>query len=140
MTWSMSWIGEPMKGIGSDIQAVYNGVDDGSAVVTAPYIQLDITDRVAVRKTIEELNTDVVIHCAAWTNVDGAEAPENREKVHQINAIGTENIARAAKAVDAKMVYISTNYVFDGQGERPWEPDDNCYATAECVRPEQVGR
>ena len=81
-----------------------------------------------MNKTIEELKPDVIIHCAAWTNVDGAEAPENQEKVHQINAVGTENIAKAAKAVDAKMVYISTDYVFDGQGERPWEPDDKCYA------------
>lgn len=116
------------ESIGSDIQAVYSGVDDGSAVVTAPYIQLDITDGAAVNKTIEELKPDVIIHCAAWTNVDGAEALENQEKVHQINAVGTENIAKAAKAVDAKMVYISTDYVFDGQGERPWEPDDKCYA------------
>lgn len=113
---------------GSDIQAVYSGVNDGSAVTTAPYVQMDITDEAAVRRTIEELKPDVIIHCAAWTNVDGAEAPENREKVHQINAVGTENIAKAAKAVDAKMVYISTDYVFDGQGTRPWEPDDKCYA------------
>ena len=116
------------ESIGSDIQAVYSGVNDGSAVVTAPYVQLDITDGAAVSKTIEELKPDVIIHCAAWTNVDGAEAPENQAKVHQINAVGTENIAKAAKAVDAKMVYISTDYVFDGQGERPWEPDDKCYA------------
>lgn len=116
------------ESIGSDIQAVYSGVNDGSAVVTAPYVQMDITDGAAVSKTIEELKPDVIIHCAAWTNVDGAEAPENREKVHQINAVGTENIAKAAKTVDAKVVYISTDYVFDGQGERPWEPDDKCYA------------
>ena len=116
------------ESIGSDIQAVYSGVNDGSAVVTAPYVQMDITDEAAVSKTIEELKPDVIIHCAAWTNVDGAEAPENQAKVHQINAVGTENIAKAAKAVDAKMVYISTDYVFDGQGERPWEPDDKCYA------------
>ena len=116
------------ESVGSDIQAVYSGVNDGSAVVTAPYIQMDITDGAAVSKTIEELNPDVIIHCAAWTNVDGAEAPENQGKVHQINAVGTENIAKAAKAVNAKMVYISTDYVFDGQGERPWEPDDKCYA------------
>ena len=116
------------ESIGSDIQAAYSGVDDGSAVATAPYVQMDITDGAAVSKTIEELKPDVIIHCAAWTNVDGAEAPENQAKVHQINAVGTENIAKAAKAVDAKMVYISTDYVFDGQGERPWEPDDKCYA------------
>lgn len=116
------------ESIGSDIQAVYSGVNDGSAVVTAPYVQMDITDGAAVSKTIEELKPDVIIHCAAWTNVDGAEAPENQAKVHQINAVGTENIAKAAKAIDAKMVYISTDYVFDGQGIRPWEPDDKCYA------------
>lgn len=114
--------------IGADIQPVYSGVNDGSAVVAAPYVQLDITDGAAVERVISELKPDVIIHCAAWTNVDGAEAPENREKVHQINAVGTENIAKAAKAIDAKMVYISTDYVFDGQGERPWEPDDKCYA------------
>ena len=116
------------EAIGSDIQAVYSGVNDGSAVTTAPYVQMDITDEAAVRQKIEELKPDVIIHCAAWTNVDGAEAQENREKVHQINAVGTENIAKAAKSVDAKMVYISTDYVFDGQGTRPWEPDDKCYA------------
>ena len=116
------------EAIGSDIQAAYSGVNDGSAAATAPYVQLDITDEGAVRQKIEELKPDVIIHCAAWTNVDGAEAQENREKVHQINAVGTENIAKAAKMVDAKMVYISTDYVFDGQGTRPWEPDDKCYA------------
>lgn len=116
------------EAVGSDIQTNYSGVDDGSAVVSAPYVQMDITDGATVSKTIEELNPDVIIHCAAWTNVDGAEAPENQAKVHQINAVGTENIAKAAKAIDAKMVYISTDYVFDGQGERPWEPDDKCYA------------
>lgn len=116
------------EAVGSDIQAVYSGVNDGSAVVTAPYVQMDITQADAVKRTIEEIKPDVIIHCAAWTAVDAAEDEANREKVHQINAVGTENIARAAKAVDAKMVYISTDYVFDGQGSRPWEPDDKCYA------------
>lgn len=120
--------GRSYEVVGSDISGSYSGVNDGSAVVTAPYVQLDITDGTAVRNTIEEIQPNVIIHCAAWTNVDGAEAPENREKVHLINAVGTENIAKAAKAVDARMVYISTDYVFDGQGDRPWEPDDKCYA------------
>ena len=75
---------------------------------------MDITHSDAVQRTIEELKPDVVIHCAAWTAVDAAKNEANQEKVHQINAVGTENIARAAKAVDAKMVYISTDYVFDG--------------------------
>ena len=73
------------------------------------------------------IHPDVIIHCAAWTAVDAAEE-ENRAKVQLINAQGTKNIAEAAKVIDAKMVYISTDYVFDGQGERPWEPDDKCYA------------
>ena len=116
------------ESVGSDIQAVYSGVEDGSAVIAVPYVQLDITDGAAVRQTLEAIRPDAIIHCAAWTNVDGAEAPENRERVHAINAIGTENIAKAAKKADAKMVYISTDYEFDGQGDRPWEPDDTCYA------------
>lgn len=115
-------------GISSNSRATYSGGANGSAEASVPYIQMDITDEAAVCKTIEELSPDVIVHCAAWTNVDGAEKPENQEKVHKINAAGTENIARAAKAVDAKMVYISTDYVFDGQGERPWEPDDKCFA------------
>ena len=116
------------EAVGSDIQPVYSGIADGSAVTTAPYVQLDITDREAVRKTIEELKPDAIIHCAAWTNVDGAEDPEKKDMVHRINAEGTRNIADAAKSIDAKMLYLSTDYVFDGQGDRPWEPDDKCYA------------
>ena len=114
--------------IGSDIAAQYSGVTDGSAVVTAPYVQLDITDKEAVQKTIEEIKPDVIIHCAAWTAVDAAEDEENRVKVDAINHLGTQYIADAVKAVDAKMLYLSTDYVFDGKGERPWEPDDKCYA------------
>ena len=116
------------EAIGSDIQPQYAGIQDGSAVVSAPYVSIDITDSKSVSRTIKKWKPDVVIHCAAWTNVDGAEAPENATKVHAINADGTKNIAKAVKAVDAKMIYISTDYVFDGQGERPWEPDDKCYA------------
>ena len=111
---------------GSDIQPSYAGVLDGSAVVFAPYVSLDITDREAVLAAIHDV--DAVIHCAAWTNVDGAEDPEKRELVYRINAEGTRNIAEAVKAAGAKMIYISTDYVFDGQGERPWQPDDKCYA------------
>lgn len=114
--------------VGSDIQEVYSGVDDGSAVTTVPYVQLDITDQKAVLNTIKGLNPDVVIHCAAWTAVDAAEDEENKPKVHAINVLGTKYITEAAKVVDAKMMYISTDYVFDGQGVRPWEPDDKCYA------------
>ena len=116
------------ESIGSDIQPVYSGVQDSSAVVTVPYVQLDITDKNAVSSTIEEIKPDVIIHCAAWTAVDAAEDEENQAKVHAINALGTQYIADAAKAVGAKMLYLSTDYVFDGKGERPWEPDDKCYA------------
>ena len=116
------------EAIGSDIQPVYSGVADGSAVTSAPYVQLDITDSSAVTATIEEIRPDAIIHCAAWTAVDNAEDEENRDKVHKINALGTQYIAEAAKAVDAKMLYLSTDYVFDGKGDRPWEPDDKCYA------------
>ena len=92
------------------------------------YVQLDITDEEAVNKAISEVKPDAVIHCAAWTAVDAAEDEENIEKVRAINAKGTENIAKAAKEVDAKMIYISTDYVFDGQGEEPWQPDCKDYA------------
>ncbi|MCR4702127.1 MAG: dTDP-4-dehydrorhamnose reductase [Saccharofermentans sp.] len=116
------------EAIGSDIQSVYSGVADGSAVTAAPYVQLDITDKEAVNAVIGDIRPDVIIHCAAWTAVDAAEDDENKEKVHNINALGTQYIAEAAKSVDAKMLYLSTDYVFDGKGERPWEPDDKCYA------------
>jgi len=92
------------------------------------YVRLDITDKAAVQKVISDICPDAVIHCAAWTAVDAAEDEENRPKVRSINAAGTRYIAEAVKAVNAKMIYISTDYVFDGQGGRPWQPDDKCYA------------
>lgn len=121
-------IGRGYDAIGSDIQEIYSGVLDGTAVVSAPYVQLDITNVEAVSATIEFIHPDAIIHCAAWTAVDIAEDEDKRELVHRINADGTRYIAEAAKAIDAKMVYISTDYVFDGKGNRPWEPDDKCYA------------
>lgn len=114
--------------IGSDIQPVYSGVADGSYVTTAPYINLDITDSKAVANVIKTVHPDAIIHCAAWTAVDAAEDEENKEKVDRINHLGTKFIAEAAKSIDCKMLYLSTDYVFDGKGERPWEPDDKCYA------------
>lgn len=89
---------------------------------------LDITDKDNVDKLLNEYHPDAVIHCAAWTNVDGAEAPENQATVRAVNVTGTENLALACKAINAKMIYISTDYVFDGQGEKPWQPDDKNYA------------
>ena len=116
------------KVIGSDMQERYSGVADGSAATTVPYLQLDITDEKAVQETIEQIRPDAIIHCAAWTAVDAAEEEENRPKVKAINADGTRYIAEAARAVDAKMLYLSTDYVFNGKGERPWRPDDKDYA------------
>ena len=116
------------EGIGTDIAPQYSGADDGTAVTTMPYVSLDITDRDAVEITITELNPDVVVHCAAWTAVDLAEDDDKKAKVHAINADGTQNIADACKKIDAKMVYISTDYVFDGQGTTPWQPDCKDYA------------
>ena len=112
-----------MEAVGSDITEAYAGIQDGSAVEQMPYRQLDITDREAVRRTIEEIRPAAVIHCAAWTAVDAAEEPENLEKVRAINVAGTEYIAEACKEFDCKLLYISTDYVFDGEGEEPWDPD-----------------
>lgn len=110
-------------GIGSDIHSEYSGAADGSDVTSMPYVQMDITDEGAVCKIIDEICPDAVIHCAAWTAVDMAEEDDKVEKVRAINAGGTENIARACKKQDCKMLYLSTDYVFDGQGTEPWEAD-----------------
>ena len=115
------------EGLGSDIAECYSGVADGSAVTTMPYVSLDITDEEKVKKVIEEYKPDAVVHCAAWTAVDMAEDDDKVEKVRAINADGTKYIAEACKEIDSKMVYISTDYVFIGQGERPWQPDDKNY-------------
>lgn len=108
--------------IGSDILPEY--VEPKEQV---KYVSMDITDKIKVEKTITLIEPDVVIHCAAWTAVDAAEDEENIEKVNAINVLGTENIARVCKTVNCKMVYISTDYVFDGQGTEPWKPDCKNY-------------
>ncbi len=115
-------------GVGTDLQETYSGEQDGTYVTTAEYVQLDITDKEAVTRVIAEVNPDVIVHCAAWTAVDLAEDEDKQEKVRAINVGGTQNIADAAKEIDAKMVYISTDYVFNGQGEEPWDPDCKDYA------------
>lgn len=114
-------------GVGSDIAPEYSGVDDNTAVVNMEYVQMDITDENAVDEIITRVNPDVIVHCAAWTAVDMAEDDDKVEKVRAVNAGGTRNIAKVAKKLDCKMVYISTDYVFDGQGEKPWEPDCKDY-------------
>ena len=115
------------EGVGSDISPVYNGIVDGSAVTTAPYFPMDITDPTCVSRVLNQVKPDVVIHCAAWTAVDLAEEEENIPKVRAINVQGTQNIASVCKVLDCKMVYISTDYVFNGQGESPWDPDCKAY-------------
>ena len=108
------------EAIGSDVvDMVLSGV---------PYVALDIIDKIEVERVIAEIRPDAIIHCAAWTAVDAAEDADKQEKVKAINVDGTQNIANAAKIVDAKMIYISTDYVFDGQGTVPWEPDCKEYA------------
>ncbi len=114
--------------VGSDIAPLYGGTQDGSAVTAAPYMQMDITDSVGVERTLTAIHPDVVIHCAAWTAVDLAEDEDKQDKVHTINVKGTQNIASICKKLDCKMVYISTDYVFDGQGTEPWDPDCKDYA------------
>lgn len=114
-------------GVGSDIQPEYCGVADGSAITDMPYVQLDITDKEAVKKVITEIKPDAVIHCAAWTAVDMAEDDDKVEKVRAVNAGGTQNIADVCKEIDCKMLYLSTDYVFDGQGTQPWQPDCKDY-------------
>lgn len=116
------------EGIGSDIAVRYSGEQDGTAVCSMPYVSMDITKEALVKQVMNELKPDVVIHCAAWTAVDLAENEENVEKVRAINAEGTRYIAKACKAMDAKMVYLSTDYVFNGQGSTPWKADCKDFA------------
>ena len=104
------------------------GADRSDSEAEFEHVILDITDAKKVSEVINEVKPDAIIHCAAWTNVDGAEDPSNKDVVMAVNAEGTANLARAAKAIDAKFMYISTDYVFDGQGEKPWQPDDKNYA------------
>lgn len=106
-------------GVGSDISDSFTGLGE----YNLPYVKLDITDKYQVEKVITEINPDAVIHCAAWTAVDAAEDEENFDKVRAVNVDGTRNIAEVCKKLDCKMTYISTDYVFDGQGTEPWKPD-----------------
>ncbi|MDY4798752.1 MAG: dTDP-4-dehydrorhamnose reductase, partial [Bullifex sp.] len=113
------------SGTGSDLAPVYSGIDDGTAVTAAPYVSLDITDKDAVNRVLTEIRPDAVVHCAAWTAVDAAE--DNEDLVRRVNADGTRYIAEACKAIDSKMLYLSTDYVFDGEGTTPWDPDCKTY-------------
>lgn len=116
------------EAVGSDVASAYCGVADASAVTTAPYVPLDITDEAAVSSVLAVEKPDAVIHCAAWTAVDLAEDEDKQEKAYAVNANGTRYIAQACAKLGCKMLYISTDYVFDGQGEAPWQPDCQEYA------------
>lgn len=115
------------EGVGSDIAPAYSGIDDGSKVTVMPYEKMDITNAAEVEEVISRVKPDAVIHCAAWTAVDLAEDDDKKDKVRAINSVGTENIAKVCKALDCKMMYISTDYVFDGQGTEPWKADCTDY-------------
>ena len=115
------------EGVGSDLAPEYSGIQDGTAVTTMPYVSVDITDAAAVEKAITEAGVDGVVHCAAWTAVDAAEDEDKQEIVRKVNVLGTENIAKVCKKLGIKMMYLSTDYVFDGQGTTPWEPDCKAY-------------
>lgn len=110
------------------IEAVGSDIADACVVPEMPYVPLDITNETAVHAVLHEIQPDAVIHCAAWTAVDLAEDEDKRDKVKAINADGTKHIAEACKETGAKMMYISTDYVFDGQGTEPWQPDCKDYA------------
>ena len=111
------------EGVGSDLAPVYGGSADGSAVTAMSYEMLDITNAEMVHQVLHRVQPDVVVHCAAWTAVDAAEDADKQDKVRAVNAEGTRNIAAVCKELGCKMVYISTDYVFDGQGTEPWHPD-----------------
>ena len=113
------------EAIGSGSGDVYSGNDEVAAL---PYVSLDITDMDAVGMVIGTIKPDAVIHCSAWTAVDAAEEPENFQKVTALNVKGPENIAKACKKIGAKLIYLSTDYVFSGEGNTPWKPDDRCFA------------
>lgn len=113
------------EAVGSDVAAVYSGHE--AMVEAVQYVPLDITDSEQALAVLQSVKPDAVVHCAAWTAVDAAEDEENRAKVMAVNAKGTENIAKACKSLDCKLVYISTDYVFDGQGTEPWQPDCDKY-------------
>ena len=99
----------------------------GHTAIGVDIAEMDITDKDSVNRVIGDAAPDTVVHCAAWTAVDAAEDEENIPKVMAVNAAGTRNIAEVCKKIGCKMIYISTDYVFDGQGSKPWQPDCKDY-------------
>lgn len=113
---------------GSDLAQEYTGINSEHILPKMSYIPMDITDAQSVDKVISQIAPDAVIHCAAFTAVDLAEDEDKKELVHKVNAEGTQNIATACKKLNAKMLYISTDYVFNGKGTQPWQPDCKEYS------------
>ena len=112
--------------LGSGLSPAYGGKQDGAALL--PYAQMDVTDAADVRTVLEAFRPDAVVHCAAWTAVDAAEEPRHRGRVFAVNAAGTRHVAQACGTLGCKMLYMSTDYVFDGQGSDPWQPDGEAFA------------
>lgn len=111
-----------IQAVGSDL------APDCASIPELDYEPLDITNAAAVQETLKRIHPDAVIHCAAWTAVDAAEEPANQARVHAVNAEGTAHIAHACAQTGCKLMYLSTDYVFDGQGDPPWQPDCKDYA------------
>ena len=109
------------EAVGSGSGGTYRGLPDIAAM---PYVSMDITDAKQVNEVFAKERPDALIHCAAWTAVDAAEEPENKPQCRLVNVDGTANLARACRNIGAKMLYVSTDYVFSGEGERPWTPED----------------
>lgn len=116
------------EGVGSDLAPSYSGIQDGSAVTTMPYVSLDITDEAAVLDAVSVIKPDAVIHCAGWTAVDAAEDADKQTLVRKVNVDGTRYLAEVCKKLDCKILYLSTDYVFNGRGAEPWAPDCRSYA------------
>ena len=128
------WIKRGYECVVSDVAPCYGGGQapgkdggEGKLPAGASYLPMDITDKAQVEQVITEVSPDAVIHCAAWTAVDMAEDDDKVDRVFAVNAEGTRNLAEVCKKLDCKMMYISTDYVFNGQGETPWEPDCRDY-------------
>ena len=114
--------------IGSDLKPCYSGVMDGSPACTMPYIGLDLTDSAAARRVLEENGIDTLVHCAAWTAVDPAEEAENQAIVERINGEVPGELAKVMRDLNGKMLYLSTDYVFSGEGTKPWDPEEKDFA------------
>lgn len=132
------------EGVGSDIQSIYSGVNDMTPACSMPYIPMDITNKEVVDAAIKSISPDVVVHCAAWTAVDLAEEEDNKNLVYQVNVTGTKNIATVCKELNCKMIFLSTDYVFNGLGDTPLKPDDanydpiNYYGTTKLLGEQEV--